>query len=204
MGTYPSTHQHGASCVSFRGLRRRAGHEGDPAVGELETQGADSCLPSEHPRCARAFMSLFLKKIYKMTVGEALVNRLSTSFLLCLKTLQFCSFSPFLFLPFLPFREDLQRMYIAVKEWLFRNSAFVQNFLVGRAGPTSLRGFIPFRRRIWRSLAQGVCIAVCQLGGQTVKPNILSSSTLEFANPEPGLIRRQVMAPAGRFPWVPC
>lgn len=93
--------------------------------------------------CSCIYVALF-KKIYKMTVGEALVNRLSTSFLLCLKTLRFCSFSPFLFLLFLPFREDLQRMYIAVKEWLFRNSAFVQNFQVGRAGPTSLRGFMPF------------------------------------------------------------
>lgn len=84
---------------------------------------------------------------------EALVNRLSTSFLLCLKILQFCSFSPFLFPPFLPSREDLQRMYIAVKEWLFRNSAFVQNFQGGLASPTSPRGFMPFRRRSWRMLA---------------------------------------------------
>lgn len=46
--------------------------------------------------------------------------------------------------------------------------------------------------------AQTVGTSVCLLGSQTVKLEILSSSTLEFANPEPGLVRRQAMAPAGR------
>lgn len=46
--------------------------------------------------------------------------------------LRVCSFSPPLLVPAIfPSRKQQQRMYIAVKEWLFRNRICAQNFQKG-------------------------------------------------------------------------